>query len=98
MSTTTTTTPTTATTASTPTTASSSTSAGDQSSTVTTLQRFLSDRGIRYGIVGVVLLIIAVPQMFIGTTPASSGHYILTGIGVLLVAVGAITRTTGRRR
>ena len=44
------------------------------------------------------LLIVALPQMFIGRTPASSGHYILTAIGLMLIAVGAVSRAAGRRR
>ena len=64
-----------------------------------TMRQMLRERpALRYVLTGIVLLIVAVPQMFVGRTPASSGHYILAGIGLLLIAVGAVSRTVGNRR
>jgi uncharacterized membrane protein len=69
-----------------------STTTNDSASTFVKVQRSLQDhRGLRYVLTGVILLIIAVPQMFIAKTTASSGHFIIAGIGLVLIVAGAVT-------
>ncbi|WP_111768664.1 hypothetical protein [Nakamurella deserti] len=63
------------------------------------IQQSLRQRpGLRLVLAGVVLMIIAVPQMFLGRTPASSGHYIIAGIGLASIITGVLTRRTDLRR
>jgi hypothetical protein len=66
--------------------------ASDHPSTLTRVQQFLGERrGLRYVLLGVVLMIVAVPQMFVAGSTASTGHFILAGIGIALIAAGTVT-------
>jgi hypothetical protein len=75
------------------------TPANSHPSTLTKTQQSLKERpGLRYALVGVVMLFVAVPQMFVAGTTASTGHYVLTGIGIALIAAGMITSFLKHRR
>jgi uncharacterized membrane protein HdeD (DUF308 family) len=71
----------------------------EQAPAVSSFRQSLRERpGLRYALTGVILLIIAVPQMFFARTPASSGHYIIAAFGLALLVAGAVTHTRSPRR
>jgi hypothetical protein len=75
------------------------TPANSHPSTLTKTQQSLKERpGLRYALVGVVMLFVAVPQMFVAGSTASTGHFILTGIGIALIVTGMVTSFIKYRR
>jgi hypothetical protein len=71
----------------------------DKPSTLSNVEQPLNNhRRLRYAFMGVALLIVAVPQMFVAGSTASTGHFILAGIGVVLIVAGTIAGMVKPRR